>query len=192
MISSFITSYGYLAVFLGTIAEGETILIAAGFAAHRGLLDWRVVAMVAALGGTLGDQAAFLLGRWKGDAIFARFPALARHRPRVRELLERHAVTFILLVRFLYGLRIAGPVILGTTRLSLAKFAMLNLIGAVIWASLVTAAGYAFGVALSLLVADMKRVEEAILLALIVGGAGIMLWRRWRAARAHRGKKGAT
>ncbi len=32
MISAFVASYGYLAVFAGTLLEGETILIAAGVA----------------------------------------------------------------------------------------------------------------------------------------------------------------
>ena len=119
MISAFILSYGYLAVFVGTLLEGESILLAAGFAAHRGLLDLPVVIVVAVLGATLGDQLAFLLGRWKGRALIARFPSLAKQQPRVHDLLERHATLFILTLRFLYGLRIAGPMLLGTSRVAI-------------------------------------------------------------------------
>ena len=88
MISSFVTSYGYFAVFLGTLLEGETVLLAAGFAAYRGLLDWPLVALVAFFGATVGDQLAFLLGRWKGTVLIARFPALARRAPQVHTLLN--------------------------------------------------------------------------------------------------------
>ncbi|MGB2902891.1 MAG: DedA family protein, partial [Candidatus Dechloromonas phosphoritropha] len=119
MISAFVLSYGYLAVFVGTLLEGESILLAAGFAAHRGLLDLPVVIVVAVLGATLGDQLAFLLGRWKGRALIARFPSLAKQQPRVHELLEGHATLFILTLRFLYGLRIAGPMLLGTSRVAI-------------------------------------------------------------------------
>ena len=66
MINDFVANYGYLAVFIGTLLEGETILVAAGFAAYRGLLDLPSVVLVAIVGGTLGDQTAFQLGRWKG------------------------------------------------------------------------------------------------------------------------------
>lgn len=180
MISAFVASYGYLAVFVGTLLEGETILIAAGFAAHRGLLDWPLVVLVAIVGGTLGDQLAFLLGRWKGAALIERFPALAQRKPRIHDLLERYAVIFILTVRFLYGLRIAGPLILGSSRVPLLRFAVLNVVGAVLWAVLVSGAGYAFGLAINSLIADTKRIEEFVLVIILALGVGLWLWRRFR------------
>ncbi len=181
MISAFVLSYGYLAVFVGTLLEGETILLAAGFAAHRGLLDLPLVIVVAICGATLGDQLAFLLGRWKGRALIARFPSLARQQPRVHELLERHATLFILTVRFLYGLRIAAPVLLGTSRVAILRFAVLNVIGAAVWALTIAGAGYTFGLAIHAMLADIKRFEEAVLIVIIAGGAMLWLWRRWRA-----------
>lgn len=180
MISEFIASYGYLAVFVGTLLEGETILLAAGFAAHRGMLDWRLVIAIAFVGATLGDQIAFLLGHWKGDALIGRFPALARNVARVQALLERYHSPFILVVRFLYGLRIAGPLIMGSTRLPPIRFAVLNMIGAALWATLVTAAGYAFGLAIESFLADLKRIEEFILLGILAAGLAVWIWRRGR------------
>jgi membrane protein DedA with SNARE-associated domain len=182
-INALVATYGYLAVFLGTLLEGETVLLAAGFAVHRGLLDWPLVLAVAFVGATMGDQLAFLLGRWKGAALIARFPALGRRAPRVHALLDRYHVVFILAVRFLYGLRIAGPVILGTSNLPLVRFALLNMIGAAIWAVLVASAGYYFGVALEVLIVDLKRVEHTILVVILAGGFVVWLWRRKRAAR---------
>ena len=38
-----LTDYGYWAVFVGSLLEGETILILAGFAAHRGYLSLPLV-----------------------------------------------------------------------------------------------------------------------------------------------------
>jgi membrane protein DedA with SNARE-associated domain len=178
MISSFVISYGYLAVFAGTLLEGETILIAAGFAAHGGLLEWPLVVLVATAGGTLGDQLAFMLGRWKGDTLIARFPALARQRPRVHDLLERHATLFILTNRFLYGLRIAGPVLMGSSRVPLLRFAILNVLGAALWALLVTAAGYTFGLAVNAMIDNFKRVEGILLVVILALGGVVWLWRR--------------
>lgn len=174
MISTFVATYGYFAVFLGTLLEGETILLAAGFAAHRGLLDWPLVALVAFLGATTGDQLAFLLGRWKGAALIARFPALAERAPRVHALLERHDAVFIFAVRFMYGLRIAGPVVIGTSGVPLARFAAFNLIGAAVWAVLIAGVGYFFGAVSSSIFADLQRYEEIVLIGILA--AGLLLW----------------
>ncbi len=180
MIGSFVATYGYLAIFIGSLLEGETILIAAGFAAHRGMLDWPLVVLVAAAGGTLGDQLAFLLGRWKGEPLIERFPALAKRKPRIHDLLERHDVVFILTVRFFYGFRIAGPLILGSSRISFLRFAVFNVIGATLWAVLVTGAGYGFGMAINAWIADLKRIEETVLIVILTCGIVFWLWRMLR------------
>lgn len=187
MISALVASYGYLAVFAGTLLEGETILIAAGFAAHRGLLDWPLVVLVALAGATLGDQIAFVLGRWKGEALIERFPTLARHKPRVDDLLARHDLLCIVAVRFLYGLRIAGPVIMGSSRVPLLRFALLNVVGAALWAVLIAGAGYAGGAAIEAVLVDIRKIEEALLVLILLAGLGAWLWRRARTRRKQRG-----
>lgn len=180
MLTEFITSYGYLAVFIGTLLEGETVLLAAGFAAHRGMLDWRLVVAVAFAGATLGDQAAFLLGRWKGEALIQRFPKLGRNAAQVQALIERYHAPLILVIRFIYGMRIAGPLIMGSSRVPLARFAVLNMIGAALWAAVVAGAGYAFGYAIETWLADLKRIEEFILIGILVAGLALWVWRRAR------------
>lgn len=178
VLTHFIATYGYLAVFVGTLLEGETILLAAGFAAHRGLLDWQWVLVTAIAGGTLGDLCAFLLGRWKGAELIARFPFLARNLPRMQALMARYHAPFILAVRFLYGLRIAGPLILGAGDLPLLRFAFLNFVGAILWASLIVGAGYVFGVTIQAFLADLKRMEELIFIGIFATGALLWLWHR--------------
>jgi membrane protein DedA with SNARE-associated domain len=190
LIREFIAHYGYLAVFLGTVAEGETVLAAAGFAAHRGLLDWRLVVLVAMVGGSFGDMLAFLIGRWQGKALMRRFPVLARHEPRVQRLLARYDAILIVMVRFLYGLRVPGPIILGSYRLPPLRFAAFNALGAALWAALITAAGYAFGAAISALLGNIERIEGIVIAAILVLGGGIALARSLAARRAaHREEK---
>ena len=183
MIETWIASYGYIAVFVGALFEGETVLVAAGFAAHQGLLQWSWVVLVAFLGATLGDQLAFLLGRWRGPALIARVPVLARRAPQVHRLLERYDVVLILGVRFLYGLRIAGPVIIGTSGVPTPRFMVFNALGAAIWAPLITGAGYYFGMALKVLFAGLREAETAVLIAILAGGFLYWLWRRRRSSR---------
>lgn len=176
MISAFVASYGYLAVFFGTLLEGETILLAAGFAAHRGLLDWPLVVLVAVTGATLGDQLAFLLGRWKGKTLIQRYPAFESRTKQVHAFLERYDSLFILTVRFIYGLRIAGPLILGSSTVNLLRFSVLNVIGAILWASLIAGIGYGMGHGIQFLGGNLKDIEEILLVVIL--SIGFLLWLR--------------
>jgi len=74
-LESFVQSYGYGALFLGTLLEGETVLILAGLMAHMGLMKLPPVILVALLGSFLEDQFYFFLGRRQGAALLDRHPA---------------------------------------------------------------------------------------------------------------------
>ena len=66
MLESLIANYGYAAVLIGTFVEGETILVIAGFAAHRGYLSLPWVILLAFAGSLAGDQLWFYVGRRSG------------------------------------------------------------------------------------------------------------------------------
>ena len=65
-LAALISQYGLIAVLAGSLLEGETVLLLAGYAAHRGYLDFTTVVAVAMLGAVIGDQAWFVLGRRQG------------------------------------------------------------------------------------------------------------------------------
>lgn len=182
-VSALVAQYGYAFVFVGALAEGESVLLAAGFAAHRGLLALPAVVAVAVAAGTLGDQIFFHLGRRHGARLLARWPALHEGAQRVRPLLARHPNAAIVSLRFLYGLRIAGPIALGTLGVAPLRFALFNLSGAVLWALLFSGLGYQFGSLVQRLAPRLHRIEGLLLLGLLAAGLAWTLWRRWRAQR---------
>jgi membrane protein DedA with SNARE-associated domain len=182
-ISSLVEQYGYWAVFAGTFFEGETVLLVAGFAAHRGLLKLHEVILVAFAASTFADQLYFFAGRRYGERLLVRFPALRRQVPRVDRLLARYHTPLILSIRFLYGLRVAGPIIMGARGVSPVKFAALNVTGAVVWAALIAGLGYQFGNALDWLLHDVKLIEEAVLAGILVVGLAWSLVRFLRSRR---------
>ena len=179
-LQQLIEHYGYIAVFIGAVLEGETVLIVAGFAAHRGYLDLGGVVAVATLGGFLGDQFFFTVGRARGRQLLARFPAIERQSARVQTLVNRYHTWLIVGVRFLYGLRVAGPVLLGMSEVSHARFAVFNLLGALIWASLIAGAGYVFGQTVEMMLSNAKRYELEAAGVLLAAGIVIWLYRRAR------------
>ncbi|SDI47763.1 DedA family protein [Propionivibrio dicarboxylicus] len=189
MITTFVTSYGYLAVFCGTLFEGEIILIAAGFAAQRGFLAWPAVIAVAIVGAALGDQLAFLGGRRYGNRLIERFPRVLGHQARILGLLERYDVLCIVAFRFLYGLRIAGPFILGTSRVPLGRFSVVNILSVSVWTVVVVSIGRLFGVAFEALLGDLKEIEEGLIVAILLVGVGIVLGRRILAKKTPNGRE---
>ncbi|HEX7387426.1 MAG TPA: DedA family protein [Castellaniella sp.] len=174
-IATLIHTYGYWAVAVGTFLEGETVLLAAAAAAARNYLWLPGVVAVAALGGFVGDQFFFWVGHRYGARLVRRYPALERRTARVQALLKRHNAPIILVVRFLYGLRVAGPVAIGISGVSWGRFAAFNAVGAALWASLVGGLGYGLGEGLDRLIpllgdfdADELRGIAAIVAGLVV------------------------
>lgn len=188
-LQELIQHYGYLAVFIGSVLEGETVLILSGFAAHRGYLDFVLVVAIAALGGFAGDQFFFTIGRMHGNRMLARFPSVQLQAARVQKLIARHQNWLIVGVRFMYGLRVAGPVLLGMSEVTHLRFALLNLVGAVVWATTISGAGYMFGQAVEMFLADAKRYETFVLAAIVVAGVGWWLYRRHAVKRAMAAKQ---
>ncbi|MBF0276502.1 MAG: DedA family protein [SAR324 cluster bacterium] len=173
-MNEFVETYGYLALLIGTFLEGETILILAGFAAHRGYLELHWVIMTAFAGSLCGDQLFFFIGRFRGQSYLAKRPKWQPRIDRVNSILERHQIWLILGFRFMYGLRNIIPFVLGSSRIKTAQFLILNVIGAVVWAVLVGLGGYIFGHTLELALEKVKQYEIFVMVS--IAGLGLLLW----------------
>ena len=169
-----IQTYGYAAIFIGAFLEGETILALGGFAAHRGHLELWIVIVVALIAGFIGDQFYFFLGRLKGQELLAKHPEWQGKVHRFDQLLSRYHAPLIVAIRFMYGFRIIGPILLGMGRVEAWKFVVYNFIGACIWAPLIAGLGYLFGQAMEALLHDLKRFEIFGVIALVV--ISLALW----------------
>jgi membrane protein DedA with SNARE-associated domain len=176
-----IETHGYWVLAIGCLLEGETVLVLAGFAAHRGYLDPFVVFGLATTMGFFGDQFYFWLGRHHGPAVLARWPSVARQSGQLDKLLLRYHAGVIIGIRFAYGLRIAGPVLMGMSLISAYRFVFFNALGALLWAALIGSLGWVFGHAAEVALGDIRNLEFWLLLA--VGGLGLLIWwfRKWRA-----------
>ncbi len=177
MLADLISQYGYWAVLVGTLLEGETVLLLGGFSAHQGYLAWSVVVLVATLGGALGDFIVFSAGRHFGTQLLQRYPTWQPNVQQVTRFIQRHPASSIIALRFMYGLRLVGPFTVGLSEVPTLKFVFLNLLGALMWATLFTSVGYVFGHAFSVILDEFERYEELLFAVLFVVGLG---WGWWR------------
>jgi membrane protein DedA with SNARE-associated domain len=187
-IPGLVDAYGYWAVAIGSFLEGETVLALAGFAAFRGYLDFYLVCVVAGLCGFAGDQVYFFLGRYRGAKMLARFPNFHERAQKFDALLERYHAPLIVALRFMYGFRILGPVMLGMGRVPSWKFMLYNFIGAAIWAPLVAGVGYLFGNVLHSVLHDLKKVEIYAFGAVLLVGVGLFIFHWYRARQSAHAK----
>ncbi|MGE8099599.1 DedA family protein [Pseudomonas fluorescens] len=167
-LNHLLATYGYWAVFIGCVMEGETILILGGMAAHQHLLKlWPVIAWASA-GGMLGDQLLFWSGRYFGTRLLPRLKRQQAQIKRVSGLIARYPSMSVFSVRFLYGMRLVGPMVIGASGLSPLRFSLWNMLGAMVWATLFVSGGYWAGEALQQLFGDLRPYRLPIALGVVL------------------------
>lgn len=159
-MEEFLRNYGYLAVFLGSTIEGELILMTAGYFAYTGVLDLKWVMLYAFLGTLIADQACFYVGRFYGPKLLDKFPKLKTKSKKVFMLLHKYKSLFILSFRFIYGIRIASPIIIGASQMNPRFFSVLNVPAALVWAVVIAAVGYVFGETFELILENIHKIQK--------------------------------
>jgi membrane protein DedA with SNARE-associated domain len=149
-------NWGYLGIFvfvfvgnLGIPVPEETVMLVAGFLAGRGILDLRFVYLVCVISAVSGDCCGFVIGRRGGQRIIARLGArfsTIRHRyERLRLFFHTHGSKAVFMARFIAGVRfMAGPMA-GAAGMPFFRFLGWNVLGAIVWCTLVVTIGYLVG-----------------------------------------------
>jgi membrane protein DedA with SNARE-associated domain len=166
LLKDYLQFHGYWVLFAGTFLEGEAVLIIAGFLSFQGYLNVIGVILTSWAGSFIGDQCYFYLGRLKGRSLLRRFHPIARKYREALRLIERYGSFVAFFSRYTYGLRIVLPIILGFTGLAPRTFFRINLLSALSWAVVFTLTGYLFGKSASLVLTDVGKYEQYLMLAL--------------------------
>ncbi len=137
--------YGYIILFFWSIVEGEMGLVMAGIMIHTGNMNYFMSAFVAGMAGFSGDQIYFYIGRFNKGRIQNKLHS-QRHKFAIASLLlKKYGWVIIFMQRYMYGLRTVIPMSIGITQYSAKKFAMINLVSAWIWASIIITPAYFYG-----------------------------------------------
>jgi membrane-associated protein len=190
-----VVQYGYWAVAVTLLLEntgvplpGETILLLASFLAyseHSLRLPWIIV--VATVAATAGDNLGYILGRRGGRPLLERYQNIFRIRSETLEQGERtfarYGAATVFFARFVFGLRIIAGPMAGVLRMPWRTFAVFNFLGAALWVSVISAAGYLFGRHWERLLRNLERFNIAIVVV-AVAIVGYLWWRKRRKASA--------
>ncbi len=181
-LSDFVTHYGYWAVVVGCLLEGETLLVLAGFAAKQGYLNLPLVMALGAAMGAASDMAFFWLGRRHGAAVLARWPHMNRYRQRLDDELERWGSWVVVGCASCTACASPGRCCWARRRCR-PRFVLFNLIGAVVWAVLVAGAGcHGSASVAEAMLGHLRHIEQWLAAGLVLA---MLLWGGWRLWRRH-------
>jgi membrane protein DedA with SNARE-associated domain len=200
-VQSFITHYGYFALFLLSVASSACIPIpsevAFGFAGalcttavtgHVRFSLWAVI-VVATLGSLVGAIIAYEVGRSAGRTIVDRWGKwlLLSHKDldRAEHWFERYGAASVLLGRVIPVVRSFISVPAGIAEMKRVPFDVLTTIGSAVWAALLAGLGYAAGKNWKHVSGDFHAAEYPII-AIIVLGLAYAIWHRWRTVQRER------
>jgi membrane-associated protein len=132
----------------------------------------------------VGDNLGFVLGYYGGRPLLTRYQAAFRIRDRTmargESLFARYGAVTIFFARFVFGMRIIAGPMAGVLRMPWKKFVVFNFLGAGLWVTVISGAGYLFGQHWGRLVRVVQRFDIGVaIVALLV--VAIVVWRQRRA-----------
>jgi membrane protein DedA with SNARE-associated domain len=179
-IDSWLSSYGYLVVFLlvgiesiGVPVPGETALIGAALYAgstHKLEIGW--VIAVAIAGAVLGDNIGFSIGRYGGARLLLRYGhKIHLHEGRLKLgiwLFRRHGGKVVFWGRFVSILRTWAAFLAGANHMEWGRFLFYNAAGGSVWATLYGVAYYEFG-------GSLRNLSTTIDIVIGITGSAILI-----------------
>jgi len=154
---------------------GDSLLFTVGALAARGSMDeWGGVWAISGLlivAGILGDAVNYHVGKVVGPRIFrgetnVGFIGRAlnrKHLDKAHAFFEKYGGKAVILGRFVPIVRTFVPFVAGAGAMAYSRFLAYNVVGAVLWIGVCTAAGYLFGN-----IPWVQKNFEAVVLAIIV------------------------
>ena len=189
VLRGYLASYGYWAIAITLLLEnaglpvpGETILLLASFVAFsERSLHLPTIVVVATCAAVIGDNLGYWIGHRGGRPLIGRYQHFIRLSvvERGERLFARYGPITIFFARFIAGLRIIAGPLAGVLGMNWPKFALWNLLGAIVWVSVISSVGYFLGSNWETLVRVVKHLHlSAILVAAVVI---LLIWWRRRA-----------
>jgi membrane-associated protein len=132
----------------GFFLPGDSLLFSAGLvAAARSDINIVILVLLVFLAAFIGDQVGYVLGRKIGRPYFQR-----RNSKQMQKMLakserfyERYGWWSVVIARYIPWVRTFVPPIAGTVKMNYYKFLTANALGALLWGSGITLAGFYSG-----------------------------------------------
>jgi len=135
---------------VGFFLPGDSLLVTAGIFAAKGDLNIYTLIPCLIIAAIVGNATGYFIGHKAGHALYSRPNSLLfrrEHLIRTHEFYERHGGKTIILAQFMPIVRTFAPVVAGAADMTYRRFAMFNVVGAILWITSMSLTGYFLGLA---------------------------------------------
>ena len=144
LVEDWVTTYGYIAIFLLMLAESacipfpsEVTMMVGGWYASSGRLDFVAVGVAGVLGNLVGSWIAYAVGRSTGRTLldrYGKYILIKSHDiDRAEKWWERHGDAATFFSRLLPVIRTFISLPAGMARMPFGKFTLYTFLGVVPW-----------------------------------------------------------
>lgn len=152
----FINQVGYFGIFIGMFLEStlvplpsEVIMIPAGIAASKGLMNIYIATIVGIIGNVLGAVFSYYLAASIGRTILFKIGKYFFVKPatiiKVEEFFKNHGPISIFIGRILPGFRHFISLPAGVAKMDMKLFFIYTTLGSTIWTTILAALGFLIG-----------------------------------------------
>lgn len=204
-LGEFIHVYGawvYAVLFLIVFCEtglvivpflpGDSLLFIGGAFCASGQMNLGLLILLLFVAATTGNTVNYMIGRAIGPKVFnSHIPVLERFLDRralqkTHDFYEKHGGKTIVLARFIPVVRTFAPFVAGASEMTVSRFQLFNVAGALFWVLLLVLLGYFFG--------NIPFIRQYLNVIVLVGiGAAIVpvvLGALWKMMRKSASKPG--
>src|SRR4051812_6789010 len=171
-VGLFIIVFAESGLFLGFFLPGDSLLFTAGYLASqhvdgKPIFDLPTLIVVLLVAAIAGVSVGYWTGEKFGRRLFTNEQSLWRNPKRLESahaFYEKHGGKALVLARFIPAVRTFVPIAAGMANMSYPKFLAWNVIGGVLWAAGMTAAGYFLtGIIQSAFGVENKDIDKILL-----------------------------
>jgi len=192
-VLEFFSHHGYAVLFAWVLAEqiglplpAAPALLAAGAVAGTRRMYLPVVVTIPLLAATVCDTFWYILGRRRGGAVLRLICRISLEPDscvrRTQLSFERRGAWALVIAKFVPGLSAMTAPLAGISRMPWRRFALLDVLGALLWSSSYTIAGFLFSTKLERALAFFSFLGGGLLVLLLAALASYIAW-KWQNRR---------
>jgi len=174
MLESLYEGCGLLASYLGTLLEGEIMLLTSVLSAKMGFFNYYWGLVAAFLGAYTKDWIKFIIVKKQGVKLINKKPSLKEKLDKSSIWFDKRPFVILSIYRFMYGMTTAIILMAGLRNISYLRFGIHSAIAIALWVAVLGGVGYFCAEAMMNNISAISDYKWYIIGSLIF--IGILVW----------------